>query len=132
MCERWWLPGPDNLAEVCAAEKGWARDLGLRTLLRRAAAMTLAAEIRWKRRYVESGRGQPPRTHAQHQTADAEDPARGGGAPESPWRTSSASGRPRRAGGCTTGAAHGDIQFARWALTPSTTPMWQLHSRLPI
>ena len=46
----------DNLAAVCAYAKGRARNFGLLRLCRRAAALTLAAGILPRWRYVESKR----------------------------------------------------------------------------
>ena len=46
----------DNLAEVLVAERGRARDRGLLSLARQAAAHQVAANIGWKRRYVETDR----------------------------------------------------------------------------
>ena len=46
----------DNLAAVCAYAKGRARHFGLLRLCRRAAALTLAAGILPRWRYVESKR----------------------------------------------------------------------------
>jgi hypothetical protein len=46
----------DNLAEICACEKGRSADPLLRGLLQRALAYTLGPEIQWFRRYAESAR----------------------------------------------------------------------------
>ena len=46
----------DNLAEICACEKGRCSDAALRVLLSHALAFTLAPQIRWRRRYIESER----------------------------------------------------------------------------
>ena len=46
----------DNLAAVCAFDKGKTRDVGLLSLCRRAAAIVFSAGIQWRLTYVESAR----------------------------------------------------------------------------
>lgn len=46
----------DNLAEVLAFDRGRARDFELQSLVRRACAWQLAADVKWARRYVETSR----------------------------------------------------------------------------
>ena len=46
----------DNLAAVCAFDKGRAKDLSLLALCRRAGALQICTRIRWHLRYVESAR----------------------------------------------------------------------------
>jgi hypothetical protein len=46
----------DNLAEICASEKGRSDDPALRRLLQRALAYTIGPELQWYRRYAESAR----------------------------------------------------------------------------
>ena len=44
----------DNLPEICACEKGRCRDPALRSVVCQALAVTMATEIRWRRRHVDS------------------------------------------------------------------------------
>ena len=46
----------DNMAEVCAFDRGRARDHGLNAQCRQATALQLALNARWMRRYVETDR----------------------------------------------------------------------------
>ena len=46
----------DNLAEICASDKGRSKDPALNSLLRRSAGLQLASGISWRRRHVESRR----------------------------------------------------------------------------
>ena len=50
------LAAGDNLAEVLASERGRARCRELLGLVRRGAAVRLAANIRWCRRYIDTKR----------------------------------------------------------------------------
>ncbi|CAK0868029.1 unnamed protein product, partial [Prorocentrum cordatum] len=46
----------DNMAEVLSTEKGRAVDVGLGSVCRRSAAIQVATGIRWRRRYLDTGR----------------------------------------------------------------------------
>ncbi len=46
----------DDLAEICASDKGRSKDPALNSLLRRSAGLQLASGISWRRRHVESRR----------------------------------------------------------------------------
>ena len=46
----------DNLAKICASEKGRSDDPALRRLLQKALAYTIGPELQWYRRYCESAR----------------------------------------------------------------------------